>query len=129
MPNPLRIRRISQRIKEELAVLLLRESADPRLPGTLVTDVRVDRELAYAEIYVSALEGKERAEEILAGLNHAAGFLRSALAERIELRSLPRLRFHWDPTPEKADHMEKLFAEMRRQDEERARNQQDGEGE
>jgi len=102
-----------------MALLLLRETADPRLSGVMITDVRVDREVAYADIYVSALEGQARSREVIDGLTHAGGFLRSALAERIELRSFPRLRFHWDPTPERAEHMEKLYEEMRRQDEER----------
>jgi len=113
MPNPIRMKRISDSIREELAKLLIREVADPRLEGINITDVRVDRELAYAEIYVSALEGQERKEEVLSALRHAGGFLRTLLAQRIDLRSFPRLRFHWDPTPERADHIERLLAELR----------------
>jgi ribosome-binding factor A len=73
----------------------------------------VDKELAWADIYVSAVEGASRSAEILAGLESASGFLRRALAGRVEVRSFPRLRFHWDPTPENADHIEKLLAELR----------------
>jgi ribosome-binding factor A len=62
------------------------------------------------------VEGANRSIEILAGLNHASGFLRSALAARIELRTFPRLRFHWDPTPEHADHIERLLADIRNND-------------
>jgi len=120
MANPIRIQRIANSIREELALLLIREVSDPRLAGVLVTDVRVDREIAYADIYVSALEGKTRSKEILQGFRHAGGFLRSALAQRIDLRSFPQLRFHWDPTPEKAERLENLFMEIRRQDAERA---------
>ena len=72
-----------------------------------------DRELAYADIYVSAVEGQERSKEILEGMRSASGFLRHELAARVDLRAFPRLRFHWDPTPEKADHIEKVLAEIR----------------
>ena len=93
--------------------MLIREISDPRLQQIFVTDVRVDRELAFADIYVSAVEGVERSEEVLAGLKSASGFMRRALAGRIELRTFPRLRFHWDPTPENADHIEKLLAQLK----------------
>jgi len=113
MPTPLRLQRIAGRISQELSVILIQEINDPRLAGVLITDVTVDRELAYADIYVSALEGKERSAEAIQGLEHAAPFLRRTLADRIELRVFPRLRFHWDPTPERADHIEKLLASLR----------------
>jgi ribosome-binding factor A len=112
MPNPIRMKRISERIREELSLLLVRNVADPRLEGVMITDVMVDRELAYAEIYVSSVNGQEKSQEILRTLRHAGGFMRTALAQRIELRSFPRLRFHWDPTPERADHIERLLNEL-----------------
>lgn len=86
---------------------------DPRLTGITITDVKVDRELAYADIYVSAVEGGQRAQEILDGLQSASGFIRRTLADQIELRVFPRLRFHWDPTPERADRIERLLASLR----------------
>lgn len=109
MVSKLRVQRISDRIREELSEMMIQEVHDPRLTGISITDVTVDRELAYAEVYVSALEGSERAVEVLAGLEHASGFLRRELANRIELRIFPRLRFHWDPTPERAQHIEQLL--------------------
>jgi ribosome-binding factor A len=116
MPSKIRLKRISDRIKEDLAEMLVKEIADPRLSGITITDVTVDRELAFAEVFVSAIEGQERSKEVLAGLQHAATFLRTALAKRIDLRVFPRLRFHWDPTPERADHIERLLAQMREED-------------
>jgi ribosome-binding factor A len=96
--------------------MLIQEVADPRLYGVSVTDVRIDRELAYAEIYVSALEGSERSKEILEGLEHAQGHLRYNLSQRVELRNFPRLRFHWDPTFERAEKIERLIASLHQED-------------
>lgn len=116
MPSKLRLKRIADRIREELSNLLLIEASDPRLGGVSITDVKVDKELSYADVFVSAVEGSERAPEILDTLTHAGGFLRHQLADRIELRVFPRLRFHWDPTPENADRIERLIASLHQED-------------
>jgi len=92
---------------------LIREISDPRLKQIYVTDVKIDKELAYADVSVSALEGVSRSKDVLAGLESASGFIKRTLASRIELRAFPRLRFHWDVTPENADHIEKILAELR----------------
>jgi ribosome-binding factor A len=116
MPSKLRIARIADRIRNELSEMLIKELQDPRLSGVMVTDVSLDRELAYADIYVSAVEGKERAPEVLEGFRSASGFIRRALTERIDLRSSPRIRFHWDVTPERADHIERLLTSLQNEE-------------
>lgn len=127
MPSQVRLHRIGDRMKRELSEMLLFELSDPRLKGIYLTDVIVDRELAYANIYISALEGSERAKEALAGFNSASGYIRRILAGRVKLRSFPHLRFHWDPTPEQADHIEGILAEIREETVQREENQEDTE--
>lgn len=113
MVSKMRAQRIADRIRQELSEMMIFELSDPRLTGVSVTDVKVDRELSYANIYVSAIEGSSRSEEILAGLEHAQGYIRRELAHRIDLRAFPNLRFHWDPTFERAEHIEKLLASLK----------------
>ncbi|MEW6401459.1 MAG: 30S ribosome-binding factor RbfA [Chloroflexota bacterium] len=113
MPSGIRLQRIADRIRQELSEMLIREVSDPRLEQIFVTDVKIDRELAFADVYVSAIEGASRSKDVLAGLESASGFLRRILSARVELRAFPQLRFHWDPTPENADHIEKLLAGLR----------------
>ena len=119
MPSGIRLQRIADRIRELLSEMLIYEISDPRLQQVYVSDVTVDRELAFADIYVSAVEGVQRAEEILTGLESASGFIRRALASRVELRTFPRLRFHWDPTLENADQIERLLSELREKNKDR----------
>lgn len=109
MVSKTRAQRIADRIQEELSEMMIFEIQDPRLSGVSITDVSVDRELAFADIYVSSLQGSEASQEILSGFKHASGYLRGQLAKRIELRTFPILRFHWDPTPESAEHIEQLL--------------------
>jgi len=94
--------------------MLIRELNDPRLKQIYLTDVKIDKELAYADVYVSAVEGVTRSPDVLAGLESASGFIRRTLASRVDLRAFPRLRFHWDMTPENADHVERILAELRK---------------
>ena len=115
MPSGTRLQRIADRIRQELSEMLIREISDPRLKQIYVTDVKVDKELAFADVFVSAVEGVSRSAEVLAGLQSASGFIKRTLASRVELRAFPRLRFHWDMTPENADHIEKILAELRKQ--------------
>lgn len=127
MPSEIRLQRIADRIKRELSEMLIFELSDPRVQQIYVTDVNIDRELAYANIYISAVEGAERAPEVLAGLESASGFIRRNLAKRVQLRSFPQLRFHWDPTPEQADRIEKILADIREDDARRADKTEDNE--
>ena len=112
MVSKTRIQKIEERMFEELSTILLMEVSDPRLKTVSITKIKVDRELAFANIYVSSLEGSEMSDEVLAGLNHAAGYLRSELAHRIQMRHTPRLRFFWDPSPEHADRIDQLIASL-----------------
>jgi ribosome-binding factor A len=110
VPSNARAERLAERIRTELADILLRESADPRFRLLTVTEVRVDREFALANVFVSAVDcDEDRRAQILHALEGARGFLRSTLAGRIPLRTFPQLRFHWDFTPERAEHIERLI--------------------
>jgi len=124
MPSALRLTRIGDRFRKELSEMLVKdEIRDPRLSGINITAVKVDRELSYADIYVSAIEGVARSKEVLEGLENASGFIRKVLSQRIELRSFPRLRFHWDVTPEQADRIEQLLASIHAEEEQKKQSE------
>lgn len=119
MVSKLRQQRIAEEIYQQLSTLLVTQVSDPRLAMVNVSGVEVDRELMYADVFVSSVEGAAAAPVILEGLQHAHGFLRSEIARRMKLRIFPKLRFHWDPTPERGDRMERLFAQLHNENPER----------
>ena len=119
MPSDIRLKKIQDQIKQVLTEILESKVSDPRLEGVYVTDVSVDRELDYANIYVSSLAGSDQAEEILEGLRNAGGFIRYSLSQEVKLRVMPKLRFYWDETPEKADRIESILDEIRKEREAR----------
>lgn len=126
MATKARASKVAERIQEELADILMRNVADPRLAMITITDVDVDRELAYAHIYVVASGDDERMDEILAGLEGAQGYLRSQLAARIQLRSFPQLRFRWDASHERGARIEELLDSLQEERGEKAGDVSDG---
>ena len=113
MPSGIRLKRIQDQIQRVMTEILETRVNDPRVEGAYITDVSVDRELDFANIYISSLAGKSQADEIIAGLQNASGFVRYLLSQEIELRMMPKLRFYWDDTPDRADRIESLLAEIR----------------
>jgi ribosome-binding factor A len=97
--------RVAEQIKVILSELLIYEVSDPRLQGLTVTEVKIDRELMYANVYVNALGEEGRREEVLEGLESAKGFLRREVGKRVSLRNTPSLIFHWDTTLSRSDNI------------------------
>lgn len=126
MPSDIRLKRIQDQIKQVVTEILESKVSDPRLINVYVTDVSVDRELDYANIYVSSLAGSSESEGILSGLQNASGFIRHTLSQEVKLRTMPKLRFYWDETPEKADRIETLLEELRKEREARGLDEPTG---
>ena len=81
-----RMERTTEDIRREITAIL-REVKDPRAQGLIsVVRVEVTNDLSYCTVYVSAMEGLERAKEAVKGLKSAAGFIRRALGRRLSLR-------------------------------------------
>lgn len=96
-----RIDRITEDIKREL-IHILREVKDPRVSDMLtIVKVDVSNDLSYCKIYVSAVEGIEKAKESVKGLKSASGFIRRRLGESLRLRKVPELKFIADDSIEK----------------------------
>lgn len=122
MASTLRAKRVADRIRAEVSDLLQREISDPRLALVTVTDVSVDRELAYATVFVSSVGDEARQKEILQALDGARGFLRREVASRMHLRSMPQLRFRWDPTPERGEKLARLIDDVISEDRQRKKD-------
>lgn len=88
--------RLGDQILRELATMLLEEVADPRLELVSLTGCKLNADMSIALVSFTVGGGPERRKQALEGLNKAKGFLRSGLGRRLELRSLPDLRFAHD---------------------------------
>lgn len=88
--------RMGDQILQELATMLLEEVADPRLELVSLTGCKLNADMSIALVSFTVGGGEARRKEALDGLNKAKGFLRSGLARRMNMRSLPELRFQHD---------------------------------
>lgn len=104
--------RMADRIREILSSLLLTEVTDPALTGITVTEVRLDAELEYADVFVNALGDESRQRDVLKGLSRANSFLRRQLGARIRLRRTPNLHFHWDLSLERVEKIEQVLSRL-----------------
>ena len=89
--------RVASAIRKELADILQNELKDPRVHDATVTDVDVSPDLRNSRIYISFLiDDEEEIKNCMEGIKSAKGFLRSALASRLELRYMPDLDLRYD---------------------------------
>lgn len=107
--------RIADLIRHELALLLEREVKDPRIGFVTITSVHVTPDMGTARVGVTVLGSAEKQADTLKGLAAASGFLRTALARRLQLRRTPALRFEIDELVESERRIEELLAQLRKQ--------------
>jgi ribosome-binding factor A len=107
-----RSRRIAEQIQRELSEVIRLELKDPRVPALLtITDVEVTRDQAHAKVFFTILGDQSKIEETTAALKRAGGFLRSQLAQRLLLRTVPQLDFKYDASIERGMKLARLIDE------------------
>lgn len=104
-----RPRRVAEQLQRELAELISHEVKDPRIGMVTLTGVDITPDYAHAKVYFTLLGGAEQAETAAAGLQRAAGFLRSQVAHRMKLRITPQLHFVHDSSVENGAHLSQLI--------------------
>ena len=105
--------RTSEDIRREL-MDILRNMKDPRISGGMISIVRVEvtNDLSHCKVYISALEGMEKAKEAVKVLTKAAGFVRHELTNRLELRKVPELHFIADDSIEHSADIQRILREI-----------------
>lgn len=104
-----RTRRVAEQIQRELAEIMRQELKDPRIGIITLTDVEVSPDYAHAKIFFTHLGESRQTAETLSGLQHAAGFLRSHLAQRLKLYAVPELHFIYDTSVERGMRLSSLI--------------------
>lgn len=104
-----RSRRISEQVQRELSEIIRLELKDPRVGMITITDVEVTQDNAYARVYFTLLGDASELPETTSALQHAAGFLRRQLAQRLKLRTVPQLQFEYDASVERGMRLSQLI--------------------
>ena len=105
--------RVAEALQELVADLLVREIKDPRIGLVTITGVRVTPDLRHARIFFSRLGDAAQRAQSLKGLTSAAGFVRSQVARKLNLRVAPEIVFEFDPGLEQAERIAHLLKETK----------------
>ncbi len=101
MASTHRINRVREMLLREFNDIVL-HLKDPRIGLVTVMDTEVSKDLRYAKMFVSVIGSKEEQEEAVKALEHALGFIRREVAQRVKLRYAPEIRIVYDETAERA---------------------------
>lgn len=107
-----RMNRINEELKREISNIINFELNNSNVTGMIsVTKVKVTPDLRYARVYVSMINSKNK-KNTLAGLKQASGYIRSALAKKVNLRNTPELVFEFDETIEYGAKIDSIINEI-----------------
>jgi ribosome-binding factor A len=111
--KPHRLERVAEAIREVASETILFELRDPRVKSTGVTVTRaeVSGDLQHAKVFVSVMGSPREQQLAMHGLKHAAGFVQSKLAKRLQTRFTPVITFQLDQGVKKSIEMTRLINE------------------
>jgi len=88
--------RIGEAVRDEISLMLAREVHDPGIGFVTLTRVKVTPDLQIARVYYTTLGDEKAQRETAKALRRAAPFLRRQLGQKIRLRRVPEIEFHYD---------------------------------
>jgi len=102
---------LALQIQQEVSLMISRDLKDRRIGFVTVTGVRLTPDLRHARIFISLMGSDSEKKESLEALNHAAGWVRRELGQRIRTKFLPEIVFQLDTSQEYGAHIDRLIEE------------------
>ena len=115
MANNVKIERLNHAFQEEISMILMTEIKDEDIKFVTITGVDTTSDLSYAKVYFTVLDETKK-ETTLEALTGAASFIRSKLAERVEIRHTPELKFIYDTSIEYGNHIEEIIDSINKEE-------------
>ena len=112
MQQSRRPQRLALQIQHEVSTMIFRDLKDRRVGFVTVTGVQLSPDLRHAKIFVSLMGSEEEKKESLTALNHATGWIRHELGQRIRTKFLPDIVFLTDTSQDYGEHIDKLIDEI-----------------
>lgn len=101
--------RVGELVRQEVAKLLVNGVKDPRVGFVSVMDVRMSKDLRYANVYVSLYGSERERKGSLIGLKNSAPWFRREVGKHLRLRHIPEIRFFPDDTLDKVYHLAEVL--------------------
>src|SRR5256885_3636605 len=106
-----RLARVAEAVREVASETILYELRDPRVKMVTVTRAEVSGDLQHAKVYVSIMGSPSEQKLTMHGLKHAAGFIQSKLAKRLQTRFTPVITFILDKGVKNSIEVSRLINE------------------
>lgn len=107
-----RLNRINEELKREISNIINYEVTNSNVTGLIsVTKVKISPDLRYARVFVSILNSRN-VKQTLAGLKSSSGFIRSRIAEKINLRVTPELVFELDDSMQYGEKIDTILKDI-----------------
>jgi len=110
-----RLERLKGQFKEEVSDII-RGMKDPRVGFVSITSLELSGDHRHIKAFVSVLGSEEEQKATIKALDNAAGFIRSEMGRRIQLRHTPEIIFRLDDSMEHGAHINKLLKDLERQE-------------
>jgi len=105
--------RVGGLIQKVLSDILKKSIKDPRLKMATITGVKVARDLKQARIYFSISGGSQKKGAAIKGFNSAHGFIKRTLAQELDLKYMPNIKFFYDESLDYGAHIDELFESIK----------------
>ena len=113
--NTNRLGRINEELKKQISGVLNYELKNPDVTGMIsVTKVKITPDLKYAKVYVSVLNSKNL-QKTMKGLKESAGFVRSRIAQTVNLRITPEIIFEYDDSIEYGEKIDAILKNLKKE--------------
>ena len=105
--------RLEKQIERCLSNVLVFDAKDGALANITITKVTLTRDYSYADILWSYLGGQEKSGNAAQALENAKGYLRTKVAQEVEMFKAPILRFRYDDAFERGLRIEAILASIK----------------
>lgn len=106
-----RLAKAAEAIRETVSTTILFELRDPRVKNVTVLGAEAAPDLRTAKVFVSVMGSPKEQSLCLHGLESARGFIQAKLADRLQTRYTPVLRFVLDPAVKRSTETSRLLRE------------------
>lgn len=107
----IKIERLNHTFQEEISMILMTEIKDEDIKFVTITGVDTTSDLSFAKVYYTVLDDTKK-ETTAEALKKASSFIRTKLAERVDIRHTPELKFIYDTSIAYGEHIEKIIDEL-----------------
>ena len=107
--NQIKLKRIESQILREVSDIIMNDARDNQIKNITITGCSITNDLSFAKIYFTTQGDKN---VLLKDLEEASSYIRLQLAERIEIRHTPKIKFVYDESIEYGNRIESIISEI-----------------